>query len=280
MILVSVIIAVILVMGLGYFAPSLPGHELLGGTFYQVVSIILAIAVSAVLNMPMLYMLMGNSAYKKGRVKDALEKYKKAYKTKRLSADMEIYCGYILLKEGDKKMCEEVFDSASKKKLSPRQKDSLDTNYALLLWKKGQLDEAIGLLSEVWERENSVTVAGSLGALLLIRARESGDWSHALDFCEKTNEQYTYERTIMANLGEAYYYTNQNEKALKVFSELMDCGSSAPAPFYYYALALVKAGRCEEAEEMLNRALRQKFSALSTVSRKTVKEKLDEISEE
>lgn len=278
--LVSVVIAVILVLALGYAAPYLPFNQLLGGSFYQVVSILLAIGVSAVLNLPMLYMMSANSAYKKGDRKAAVEKYKKAYKTKRLTADMEIYCGYILLKEGDKAASEEIFEAVSKKKLNSYQRDSLDTNKAILLWKKGQLDEAIALLNAVWERSPSVTAAGTLGALMLVKARETGDYEKVLRFCEQTNEQYTYEKTILANLGEAYYCTGKNEEALRVFGELMDCGCGAPAPYYYYALALLKEGRQEEAEEMLNMAMRQRFSALSTVPKKVVKAKLDEITEE
>lgn len=114
---------------------------------------------------------------------------------------------------------------------------------------------------------------------MLLKARETGDYDMALKFCEETNEQFTYERTIMANLGEAYYCTGDNDKALKVFGELMDCGTQAPAPYYYYALALLKAGMVSEAEEKLNIALRQRFSALSTVPKKVVRAKLEEISE-
>ncbi len=278
--LISVVLAIILVLGLGYASPYLPGNELLGGSIYQIVAIVMAIVISAVLNMPMLYMLRANSKYTKGRFKEAVVLYKKAYKTKRLSVDMEIYCGYVFLKEGDKQLAAEVFDKVKEKKLTQRQQNSLDTNRAILLWKKGSLKEGIALLKEVWERENSITVAGTLGALLLVDARETQDYGEALDFCEKTNKQYTYEKTIMANLGEAYYCTNQNEKALNTFAELMDCGSSAPAPFYYYALALIKADRYEEAEEMLERALRQRFSALSTIPKKTVRAKLEEITTE
>lgn len=277
MLIVSVVIAIALVLGMGYFAPYLPGNELLGGSFYQVLSVVVAVLVSLGLNLPMLYMFGGNSAYKKGKFKEACEKYKKAYKTKRLSADMEIYCGYIFLKEGDKALCEEVFDRVAKRKLSERQQNSLDTNKALLLWKKGQVDEAVALLESVWEKEKTVTVAGSLGAIMLVGADTNEKLKKALAFCEETNEIFTYERTILANLGEAYYRIGDNESALKVFGELMDCGTVSPAPYYYYALALLKADKCDEAREMLNKSLRQRFSALSTVSRKTVKEKLEEM---
>lgn len=279
MLIISVLIAIVLVCLMGYFAPNLPGNELLGGSFYQVLSVVLAVAISLVLNLPMLYMFGGNGAYKKGKFKEACEKYKKAYKTKRLSPDMEIYCGYIFLKEGETALCEEVFEHVAKKKLSDRQKNSLDTNTALLLWKKGKVGEAVELLERVWEREKSVTVAGSLGALMLLDADTDEKLKKTLAFCEETNEMFTYEKTIMANLGEAYYRTGDNENALEVFGELMDCGTTAPSPFYYYALALLKADRCDEAREMLNKSLRQRFSALSTVKRKTVKEKLEEIAE-
>lgn len=280
MAVVSVIIAIALVFGMGYAAPYLPGGELLNGGFYQALSIVLAIVISAVLNMPILHMLSGNKLYKKGEYGKACEKYKKAFKTKRLSPDMEIYCGYILLKEGDYKMCEEIFARVEKRKLSERQKLSFETNKALLEWKSGRLDKAIEMLGGVWQQEKSITVAGTLGALMLIAARENGDYRKALEFCEETNEMFTYEKTIMANLGEAYYCTGDNESALRVFGELMDCGTTSPAPLYYYALAFLKAGQRDEAIDMLRQALRRRFSHLATIDRKTVKDKLDEITAE
>ncbi len=280
MILVSVIIAVVLVFGIGYLAPMLPFNELLGGNFYQIVSVVLAIAISVVLNIPMLYLMRANSKYSKGKFKEGLELYKKAYKTNRLSVDMEIYCGYIFLKEGDKAPAQQVFEKLEGKKLTDRQRCTLDTNKAILLWKQGNITGATDLLKDVWARENSVTVAGTLGALMLVEARQTGDYSEALTFCEETNRQYTYEKTILANLGEAYYLTGENEKALETFAELMDCGTNSPAPYYYYALALIKDNNIADAEEMLNRALRQRFSALSTVSKKAVKAKLEEIAED
>lgn len=280
--LISVAVAIALVFGLGYAAPYLPYNHLIGGNLYQIVGIILAVVISAALNMPMLYMLRANSTYKKGKYKEGLALYKKAYKTKRISADMEIFCGYVFLKEGEKALAAEVFEKLESKedKLTERQKNNLHTNKSILLWKNGDVNGAVELLKQVWERENSVTVAGTLGALMLIAARDSGDYSEALDFCTATNEQYTYEKTILANLVEAYYCTNQNDKAVATFRELLDCGCSSPAPYYHGALALLKAGEAQEAEEMLNRALRLRFSHLATISKKTVKAKLAEISQE
>lgn len=275
--LISVLIAVVLVVGLGYAAPYLPFNELLGGGFYQIAAIVLAIVISVFLNLPMLYMLRANSAYSKGKFKSAVELYKKAYKTNRLSVDMEIYCAYIFLKEGEKELSGQIFEKLESKKLDSRQQNSFDTNKAIYLWKTGDINSAIKLLQNVWDRAPSVTVAGTLGALMLVKARQEGDYSQALKFCESTNEQYTYEKTILANLGEAYYSTEQNDKALKTFEELMDCGTSSPAPLYYYALALLKANRNDEGEEMLERALHLRYSRLSTISKKTVKAKLDEI---
>lgn len=279
-IIISVVVAIVLVFGIQFLAPFLPLNELLGGHFYQVVSVLLAIFVSILLNLPMLYMFKGNSAYGKGKIKEALELYKKALKTKKLSVDMEIYCGYILLKEGQKEECEKVFDALYKKTLTQRQKNSLDTNMALLLWKKGQVEDGVKLLEKVWEKEPSITVAGSLGALMLIEAKKTENYENVVKFCEKTNEKYTYEKTIMANLGEAYYCTGRNDDALKIFEELMDCGTQSPAPYYYYGLTLAKAGQFGEARDMFSKALRQRFSALSTVSKKTVKEALEEITKE
>ncbi|MGM9551051.1 MAG: tetratricopeptide repeat protein [Clostridia bacterium] len=276
-ILISVVIAIILVFALGYLAPMLPLNNLLGGNFYQIIGIILAILISALLNLPMLYMFRGNSCYKKGQYKEAVNLYKKAYKTKRLSVDMEIYCGYILIKEGDMETGEKILTEVSQKKLNDRQKNSLDANMAILLWKKGELDSAIDLLQSLWERCESVNVAGTLGALMLLRAREDKNYEKPLEFCTQANKKFTYEKTILANLGECYYSMGENEKAIKTFEELMDCGTTSPTPFYYYGCALLKADRREEGKEMFNHALRLRFTNLSTISKKTIKSALEEI---
>ncbi len=270
-ILISVIAAAVLIVSAAIFGSSLPGGDMLGGRFYQVIAIILAIIISALINLPMLYMFRGNSKYSKKQYKKALEYYKKAYKTGHLSPEMTIYYAYTALKEGKTETAEAVFEKLGKGKLSEKQKEMFNTNYALLLWKKGQLDEAIELLASV---PSSPTRDGSLGALYLIRARQSGDFSAALAFCEEAHERYAYDKTVMCNIGEAYYMTDRTEDAEKIFEELLDLRPTTPAPFYLYGLTLKSLGKDADAEDMFRKALRFRFTALTPISRKDVEKEL------
>ncbi len=274
--LLSVVIAAALVICAAFFGKSLPGGELLGGSLYQIIAIILAIVVSIVINMPMFYLMMGNSAYKKKDYKKALVQYKKALKTKRLAPDMAIYCGYAALREGDIKEAEEAFDEVGKKKLNERQKASLDTNRALLEWKKGSLDKGIALLADAWERQPSAVSAGSLGALMLVKARETGDYSLAEEFCRSAWEEYKYDKTALCNLAEAVSASGKLEEAEELFEELMDMRPETPSPYYNYALTLKALGRDEDAADMARKALRCRFTALTPVKREDVQALLDE----
>lgn len=281
--LLSVVIAVLLVLGAIFFGPSLPGGKLLDGSLYEIIAIILAIFISIVINLPMLYMMMGNSAYKKKKYKDAAAKYKKAVDTNRLAPDMAIYCGYAVLKEGDTAEAERIFDKTAQKKLSERQKVSLDMNRALLEWKKGNVDKGIELLAGAWEKMPSAVAAGSLGALMLEKAKKTGDYTMALEFCQSACREYEYDRTAMANLGEAYYHTGNYEKAEEIFDELIDMRPETPSPYYYYALTLLALERDEEACDMIHKALRYRFTALTPITREeaeALRDKLEEKAEE
>lgn len=271
-ILISVIAAVLLIGAAAVFGGALPGGEMLGGRFYQVIAIALAIIISAFLNLPMLYMFRGNSQYSKKQYKKALEYYKKAYKTGRLSPEMTIYYAYIALKEGRTETAEEVFEKLKGGKLSEKQMEMFNTNYALLLWKKGRLDEATELLSSL---SSSPTRDGSLGALYLIKARETGDYEAALAFCEEAHEKYEYDKEVMCNIGEAYYLTNRLEEAEKIFEELISLRPSVPAPFYFYGLTLKALGKTDDAEDMFRKALRFRFTSLTPIRRKDVEGELD-----
>lgn len=271
-ILASVIAAVVLIGASALFGGYLPGASLCGGSFYRIIAVVLAIIVSAVINLPMLYMFRGNSLYAKRQYEKALASYKKAYKTGRLSPEMAIYYGYIALKEGDAETAEAVFEKLGKKEnLKPSQETMFDTNYALLLWKKGDLDGAISLLKSV---EPSPTRDGSLGALLLEAAGRDGNYTEAFAFCSEAHERYQYDKTVMCNMGEALFRTGENEKAAEIFAELIEMRPTTPAPYYMYGRVLDASGREDDAEDMYRKALRFRFTALSTVSRREVKSRL------
>jgi tetratricopeptide (TPR) repeat protein len=273
-IIISVIIAIVLVAAGSIFGPSLPCGDLLSGKFYQVVAIISAIIISAIINAPMMYMLKGNSLYAKKQYKDALNAYKKAYSTKRLSPELSVYYAYTLLKEGKIQTAEKVFDSVKEKNTNDKQKNMFNTNYALLLWKKGNLDEAVELLKSC---EKSAVSDGSLGALLLLQAEKSGDYSEAFSFCREVYEKYPYDKSAMCNMAEAYYHTGEYDKAEEIFSELIDMRPETPSPYYFYGLTLKSLGKVDDARDMFSKALRRRFTALTPISRKDAEKEAQDI---
>lgn len=273
--LTSILCAAALIIFAALFGRSLPGGELMGGAFYRIIAIILAIIITAVVNKPVINLFKANSLYVKGQIKKALPIYKKAGASSRVSPEMAIYCAYTLLKEKKTEDAEELFTIISKRKLNEKQKLSLETNIALLEWKKGNLDSACEKLASVWERERTAAAGGSLGALLLIKGKESGDYSEAQKICEEAYESFKYDKSVMCNMAELYFRLGRRDEAKEIFDELISMRPDTPAPFYNYALLLIKCEKYADAEDMLNRALRHRFTALTPITKKEVEAALE-----
>ena len=128
------------------------------------------------------------------------------------------------------------------------------------------------------EKEKSASAGGSLGALLLVKAKESGDYSEAQKICEEAYESFRYDKSVMGNMAELYFLTGKNDEAKEIFEELISLRPDTPAPFYNYALLLTELGEYSEAEEMLDRALRCRFTALTPISKRDVESKRTSLS--
>ena len=270
--LTSILIAAAVIVLAMIFGPSLPGGEMLGGAFYQTMAIIVAVIITAIGFSPIISLYKANAATSRGQHKKAIPLYKKAGMSKNVSSELAIYSGYMLLKEGKTSDAEKVFDKVSKRKLSEKQQNSLNTNLALLKWKQGDIEKGIELLSTVWEKEKTAAAGGSLGALLLLK----GDVSAAEKLCSEAYGAYEHDKTIMCNMGEVYLKLGKLDEAEEIFEKMIDLDPDAPAPYYNYALLLIKRGRLSDAEEMLDRALRYRFTALTPITRKDVEKALEQ----
>jgi tetratricopeptide (TPR) repeat protein len=176
----------------------------------------------------------------------------------------------MLLKYGKLEEALSIFtQQLTSSNLSDEDRFNVQSNYALALWKKGQLDDAIALLEKVIFKYKNTNNYGSLGYLYNLK----GDLEKALNF---NLEAYDFNNTngiILDNLGETYYLLNDLENADKIFKELMALDPKFPEAFYDYALVYEKLGDKEKCIEYLKKAMLYKPNFLSAITAEDIENK-------
>ncbi|ACL77499.1 tetratricopeptide repeat protein [Ruminiclostridium cellulolyticum] len=222
-----------------------------------------------------IYLFKANSAYQKGNTQEAINLLEKAYKTESAKAVVVTTYGYLLLKEGhldeSLKIFKEQLNSTSK--ISDNDLYSLKANYALALWKNGELDRAIAIYEEIFPNYKSTNVYGSLGYLYILK----GNVEKALEFNLEAMEYNNTGAVILDNLGQTYYMMGEYTKAEEIFKKLMALGPKFPEAYYDYALVLEKLGEKESCIENLKTALNYKPNFLSGVTVEQIQEKLNQV---
>ncbi len=223
-----------------------------------------------------LYKLIANIKYARGDMDKTLHWYRKAYESDKAKAGTAITYAYLLLKGGNIEESEKVFNRIFELKLGQDEEMLAKSNYALLLWKKGDLDGAVDTLEKVIEKYKTTTIYGSLGYLLILK----GDLDRALKF---NLEAYEYNNTnpvILDNLGQTYYLRGEQDKAVEIYEKLMSHNPTFPSAYYNYGLVLLKSADYEKALENMEKALKFNFSPLSTISKSEIEAKIEEIKKE
>jgi tetratricopeptide (TPR) repeat protein len=152
----------------------------------------------------------------------------------------------------------------------------LKSNIALVQWKKGQLDDAVATLEEVFAGFKNTAVYGSLGYLLILK----GDLEKALEFNREAYDYNNQNAVIVDNLGQNYYLMGEYDSAGEVYEKLLAGKPDFPEPYYNYGLVLAATGCRERALELFRKALEQKFSFLSAITREEVEHAIRKLSED
>lgn len=213
-----------------------------------------------------IYTIIGTRKYGLGRLDEAIKWFGRAYAANRGGIRTAVNYAYLLLKSGELQKPEEILQKALKE--HPRDQDVpyLKSIMALVLWKKGELDQAVEMLGEVIQTYKTTTVYGSLGFMLI----EKGDLDKALQFNLEALEFNPRDNIINDNLGQNYLLLGQYDKAREVYEKLLEKAPSFPEPYYNYGLLMEKLGNREKALESMRKALNMKFSFLSTITREEV----------
>ncbi|NLW02161.1 MAG: tetratricopeptide repeat protein [Clostridiaceae bacterium] len=237
--------------------------------------IILAVLYLLLMNLPVLFSTMGSQAYRKGDYDKAIRMLRTALKMSPGSYSLRGSYAWLLLKLGKTEEAEAQIDQAISDAEKEDEKNPLLVTKALVLWKKGELDQAISLMEKVIVNYKNTNVYGTLGFLYI----EKGDLDKALSF---NLEAYDYNDTgpvILDNLGYTRLLRGEYEEALEIYRQLIKLRPNFPEAFHNYARVLAHFGEMEQALYMCHTALTFRFWHTSTVTREQVENTLKELEE-
>ncbi len=243
---------------------------------------VLFIAAFVIVKKADILMLRGNGLYNKGEREKGLALMEKAYGTGKLNGAMTVYYSYCLIREEKNDKALEVLDKYIE--AGKGAKDDLNRamhNKAILLWKSGELDQAFELMKEAHSQRPATDTYGTLGLLYLDKVK--ADPSLADEAGEFLKEAYDYnadDRTIADNMGAWHLENGELDQAAQVYSTLLKTSQPSPTPYYRYGLVLEKKGNYEDAEDMLNKALRCSFTGVTAIRRQDVTEALERVENE
>lgn len=181
---------------------------------------------------------------------------------------------FLLLKSGKLNEADNILSGIlNAKKTDAHDRYKAKMVYALVLWKKDKIDEAVKLLYEVYDQYKNISLYEILGTLLVVK----GEAQKAVDF---NKEAYDYDKSdtvIIDNLGKSYYLLGQYEKAMEMYKMLFEKNPEFPEAYYNYGLVLLKMGDKGKALENMGKALKYPFTYLSTITKEEVENKISEL---
>ncbi len=193
-----------------------------------------------------------------------------------LTPNQELQVAYAELKYGDPKQAKTKLNLLlMNSKIKPAVKYQAQCMMAIIHMLHREIDEARAILEELHQKGfASTNFYGTYGYMaILTRDRE---------YYTKVNEeayQYNPDNAVICdNYGLCLYLNGEYEKALKIYEALMEKSPSFPEAYYNYACLLEKTGDFEKAKMMLEEALLQDFSGVTTIQAEQVEFMLEQLS--
>lgn len=247
------------------------GYKFFGNILGTVVLVAVLASVFEI-NKTGIYVLFAKLSYLKNNER-MFNFFERAYQTGKMTPEQKLYYGYMCMREGRMEKAEKMFGTVLAYKQKPEIMSQARLNNALVLWKKGNLKEAIEVTEEVFKDYKTTVVYGNLGFLLL----ESGDFKKALEFNKEAYE-YNGENDVIAdNLAQTYYKMGDYEKSREIYDKVIKHKLTSPTLCYNIAKTLSKTGETELAVTYLKNALNMHFAGVASVDKETVEKLLDEL---
>ncbi len=220
-----------------------------------------------------LYQMIGNLEYRKGNLQKTAEWFGKSANSKKAGTNIIVNYGFVLLKSGRLDEAEKVLQSAVEKSNDRDGKNLAKSNLALVIWKKGGLDDAISMLEGVVSEYKTTAVYGSLGYMVI----EKGDLDKALKINLEAYEYNDDNAIIQDNLAHLHHLRGEMDRAGEIFKKLMGKAPHFPEAYYDYAQYLEDEGKARKAAGMYRKALSCPFSFTSTITKEQVQNRYERL---
>lgn len=161
--------------------------------------------------------------------------------------------------------------------LTKEEKRQLRINFGICEWKLGHLDNAIQQMRNAGYDNMNSMIYGSLGYMLIEKARETGDFEEAVKFNEEALDYDDEDAVVLDNMGQLNLAMGDRAKALEFFEKAHKQKPSQVDTLYYLAKLAAEDGKPDAAKAYLETALEGNFSALCTTTREMAQELLDSI---
>ena len=217
----------------------------------------------------------GNRLYDEGKSAEAKEKhdqavtlYEEAFKYGCTKPAYLMSYGVLLLRYGRFDESKQMLLKAEHAPgITKDEKRQLRINFAICQWKLGELDSAISQMKIAMSDGATGLIYGSLGYMLIEKARQTGDFTEAIEFNEKALDYDDEDAVVLDNLGQLNLAMGQKDKALEYFTKAHEFKPRQVDTLYYLAVLAAERGDKKKAVSYLDDALNGNYSALCTTSR-------------
>ena len=176
--------------------------------------------------------------------------------------DLRYILGYtvLLLRRGEYQKAREILIKFQNAPMSADQKTTLFVNYAVCVYRMGELEKGIGVLEGQHAKNPCGLVYETLGYLYV----EVGDAEKALAFNLEALEYDDDDSIVLDNLAQTYYrLLGDKEQARKYFDKALAVKPAQIDTLYFLAQMDVEEGKGEAARSKLETALKGRFSPLN-----------------
>lgn len=206
-----------------------------------------------------------------GDPKKGLELLRKASKMG-ISYNQQVQVSYAELKYGEVRRAKETLNLLlMNSKLKPAIKYQARLIMAIIRLNEGEIEEAKETLEALHEKGFRTTNFYATYGYMAILTEDP-------KYFGKINEEaYEYNKenlVICDNYGLSLFLLDDVEKALSVYEQLIAKEPKFPEAYYNYACVLEKTGEKTKAKDMLESALKQEFSGVTTIRKEQVEEML------
>ena len=209
----------------------------------------------------------------KGRSAEARKLYEEAVDAGLSDPRYLLSYSVLLIREGEFQKAREILVKNQKNPmLSDESRRQLFVNYAVCVYKMGELQKGLDLLERQHEKEPAGLIYQTLGYLYV----EAGDLEKAKAFNQKALEYDDEDAIVLDNLAQTYYrLAHDKTKAKGYFLRALELKPGQIDTLYFLAQYDLEAGNKEAAKEKLTKALEGRFSPLNFATRDKIQSVLN-----